>query len=151
MQLRKTHVGALTNNEVLIILNKQLKWHQTSQKKYKKALPKTHKLYPCQWIANEVTSYLLETPASNQTRSDIRNLLNEIEKIDIHNKLTRLEKLQIINLRPSSEPLLYSIIDQCNAKFPKQHDIDQLLHIVSQYLPESEEDEDDSDMERDND
>eukprot|EP01083_Nonionella_stella_P124420 375665_1 len=88
MQLRKTHVGALTNNEVLIILNKQLKWHQTSQKKYKKALPKTHKLYPCQWIANEVTSYLLETPASNQTRSDIRNLLNEIEKIDIHNNIS---------------------------------------------------------------
>ena len=106
-------------------------------------MPKWYKLYPSVWVAKEVKSYLTETTASNQTREHIEKLLLEINKIDTNNQLTRLEKLQIINLRPTSEPQLISIIQQCHKRFPNRDDIGRLLSAIKDNLPDDEEDEDD--------
>eukprot|EP01084_Bolivina_argentea_P145529 255064_1 len=140
MQIKKSHVGPLTNYEMLTILNKQMKWHDKTAKKHpNNKIPQTNKLYPSIWIGKEVKSYLIESSASNLTRIDINNLLNEINKIDVNNRLTRLEKLQIVNLLPTSEPLLYSIVNNCDTKFPNEQDIQKLLEIISKYSPDDDE------------
>merc|ERR1719319_545846 len=124
----------MTNNEVLAILNKQSAWLKERQKKYSKNIEEDEernqeerdRLFPTLWIGKETTAYLKETSASSQSREDIKAVLQELSKIDTDNQLTRMEKLQIINLRPTSEPFLYSIINQCRRKFSQQKDIDAL-------------------------
>ena len=140
MQIKNEHVGPMTNNEVLAILNKQGAWLDERQKKYNNEMS-TKQLFPAMWIGKETASYLKETSASRQSREDIGALLQELGKIDVENQLTRMEKLQIINLRPTSEPFLYSIVNQCRRKFPQQKDIDALLEVIARCLPDDEQDD----------
>ena len=147
MQVLQSHVGPLTNNEVSIILNKQIKWHQDVQKQHEIALPTDHKLYPTVWIANEVQTYLKETSiASTQTRIENNKLLNEINTFDSKNRLTRLEKLQILNLQPTTVAILYSIIDDIKRKFDRT-EIEKLLQIITKYRRINEDDDEEDDEE----
>ena len=152
MELKNTHVGPMTNGEVLAVLKKQMEWHQEVQRQHPrhKEMPKDNKMFPTVWINQETTSYLMDTAAAKQTRDDVKALVQGITKIDSSNKLTRLQKLSIINLRPTTEALLYAIVPQCRHWFTADK-IKELLSCIAESLPDDSDDEEDDDDEDDDD
>ena len=146
MQVLDSHVGPLTNTEVMDIIKQQLNWHKNEENKHNGSMPSQHRLYPTVWISKEINSYLNDTNCI-QNNQDLKKLLNDINKFDTNNNLTRLEKLQIINLLPSSQPLLHSIINQFHKKFTKSTDGDRLIEIISKYRQEEEEEDEDEEEE----
>ncbi|KAJ0974087.1 hypothetical protein J5N97_016052 [Dioscorea zingiberensis] len=84
----------------------------------------------------KVYSFLVESAACNQTRESIEEFLKKCEKF----KLSKTEVLNIINLRPSSQPLIYPLISNCDTRLAKNEDegtdeVQELVDLVTEVLP----------------
>ncbi|KAJ3678576.1 hypothetical protein LUZ60_002379 [Juncus effusus] len=63
----------------------------------------------------KVFEYLTKTPASTQSKESVEEFRQKSDKF----KLTNTEKLNIINLRPTGQPELYSMIKDCAKRYVK--------------------------------
>ncbi|KAH7653072.1 RNA polymerase subunit RPB4/RPC9 protein [Dioscorea alata] len=84
----------------------------------------------------KVYSFLADSAACNQTRECIGEFLKRCEKF----KLSKTELLNIINLRPSSQPLIYPLIRNCDTRLAKNEDegideVQELVDLVKEVLP----------------
>lgn len=86
-------------------------------------------------IAVEIQAYLRERPTSNPEYSQtIEGMAEFLKALHEHQfDLEVAEKLQLVNSAPTSMPVLYALIEECEQRFSE----DQLLKILelcSQYL-----------------
>ncbi|XP_072973173.1 uncharacterized protein [Typha angustifolia] len=123
MKILKRNAGALTNFEVLHFLRSR---GATSD-----PMGCLGAVAPSEC---KVFEYLVETPACNQTRELIDDFLIRSEKF----KLADAEKLNIINLRPSSQPEIYSMIEECGKRLVMGEidEVPELLDLINEILPQ---------------
>jgi hypothetical protein len=88
-----------------------------------------------QTIILEVQAYLRDRPAGNtQTPQSIERMtgfLKELHEYGI--SLEKAEKLQIINSAPSSIPVLYTLVEECEERLSEEK-MSQLVSLSQRYL-----------------
>ncbi|CAN7125832.1 unnamed protein product, partial [Brassica rapa subsp. narinosa] len=120
----KANAGALTNFEVLDLLNSRGASKDTTRVIASETVSRSeYKVY----------DYLMETAASTQTRESVTKFSDKCKGF----KLAKAEILNIINLRPSSDVELTPV---CVLLFTKSHlslqiDIEGILALVQELLP----------------
>ncbi|XP_058082598.1 uncharacterized protein LOC131230692 isoform X2 [Magnolia sinica] len=119
MKIKEAKAGALTNFEVLDLLRSR---GATSD-----PLGALGAVSPSEC---KVFNYLVNSAACNQTREIINEFLKRSEKYN----LARAEKLNIINMRPSSEPQIFPIIEDCETRLDTDK-LKELVSIVVEVLP----------------
>ncbi|KAF8089532.1 hypothetical protein N665_0503s0031 [Sinapis alba] len=117
----KANAGALTNFEVLDLLN---------SRGASKAATRVISPVPRSVSTSEykVYDYLMETAASTQTREIVTKFSGKCKDF----KLAKAEILNIINLRPSSDVELMPIIEKPDER---EINIDGILELVQELLP----------------
>uniref|UniRef100_A0A1J3DYY5 DNA-directed RNA polymerase III subunit RPC9 n=1 Tax=Noccaea caerulescens TaxID=107243 RepID=A0A1J3DYY5_NOCCA len=129
MKIVKTNAGAFTNFEVLDLLNSRGASNDT-----------TRFIAPIAKSEYKVYDYLMETAASTQTREGVNEFAEKCKDF----KLAKAEILNIINLRPSSDVNLNSIIernpgpdtrDDVNNLKSRGINLNGILKLVEDLLP----------------
>ncbi|CAA7034997.1 unnamed protein product [Microthlaspi erraticum] len=117
MKIVKENAGALTNFEVLDLLNSR----GASKDTTRVIAPVTRSEY-------KVYDYLMETAACTQTRERVAKFAEKCKDF----KVAKAEILNIINIRPSSIVELMPIIEK-----PDDRDLDSdgILELVQDLLP----------------
>lgn len=86
-------------------------------------------------IAIEIQSYLRERPTANpefaQSQESITAFLKALHQEGF--ELEKAERLQLVNSAPSSEPVLYNLIEDCEQRFPEDR-VQRLLELVQEHL-----------------
>ncbi|KAJ4887717.1 core protein [Raphanus sativus] len=113
----KANAGALTNFEVLDLLNSRGASKDTTRAN-DKVSGSEYKVY----------DYLMETAASTQTRETVTKFFDKCKDF----KLAKAEILNVINLRPTSDVELTPIIEKPDER---EIDIDGILALVQELLP----------------
>ncbi|ETO28013.1 hypothetical protein RFI_09118, partial [Reticulomyxa filosa] len=146
-----SHVGALTNREVLDILE----FNKNTLLKSAFEPPASTKGTPAGqvsalaasvWITKEVNNYLKESPAAACQREHLKALFDALDKMPLptHDndtelkgtlKLSRLEKLHTANLRPINPPTVYAIINNCDSIFINEESLQRFLDVIADTLP----------------
>ena len=144
MKILAERDALLTNFEVLQHIN-EVKRHNTANKELRNHSPSSFQNLDT--IIIELQRYLKERPAGNekhpQTKEGMENFLRTLHSNGI--KLEKAERLQLIDLSPSSEPVLYNVIEECEQRLdPNQ--ISLVLSLISEHLgfepaPEAKDDD----------
>ncbi|XP_077251398.1 uncharacterized protein LOC143890556 [Tasmannia lanceolata] len=119
MKVIEAKAGALTNFEVLNILRTRV---ATSD-----PLGALGAVTPSEC---KVFDYLVQTAACNQTIESI----DKFQKISEKYRLSKAEKLNIINIRPSSQPEIFPIIEDCENR-GLEPVLEELVNMVVEILP----------------
>ncbi|CAN6850952.1 unnamed protein product [Brassica oleracea] len=115
----KANAGALTNFEVLDLLNSRGASKDTTRVIASETVSRSeYKVY----------DYLMETAASTQTRESVTKFSDKCKDF----KLAKAEILNIINLRPSSDVELTPILEKPDER---EIDIEGILALVQELLP----------------
>ncbi|CDY30741.1 hypothetical protein BRARA_B03836 [Brassica rapa] len=115
----KANAGALTNFEVLDLLNSRGASKDTTRVIASETVSRSeYKVY----------DYLMETAASTQTRDSVTKFSDKCKGF----KLAKAEILNIINLRPSSDVELTPILEKPDER---EIDIEGILALVQELLP----------------
>ncbi|CAN7046229.1 unnamed protein product [Brassica rapa subsp. trilocularis] len=115
----KANAGALTNFEVLDLLNSRGASKDTTRVIASETVSRSeYKVY----------DYLMETAASTQTRESVTKFSDKCKGF----KLAKAEILNIINLRPSSDVELTPILEKPDER---EIDIEGILALVQELLP----------------
>ncbi|XP_077241775.1 RNA polymerase II, Rpb4, core protein [Tasmannia lanceolata] len=119
MKIIEAKAGALTNFEVLDLLRSR---GATSD-----PLGALGAVTPSEC---QVFDYLVQTAACNQTRESI----DEFSRRSGKYKLSKAEKLNIVNIRPSSQPEIFPIIEDCENR-GLEPVLEELVNMVVEILP----------------
>ncbi|KAK1279784.1 hypothetical protein QJS04_geneDACA011615 [Acorus gramineus] len=117
--MKITNLGALTNFEVLDVLRSR------GASSDPLAALGSVSLSEC-----KVFDYLIQTPASVQTREDIDEFMKRCEKY----RLLMAEKLHIVNFRPTCPEEIEPFIDE-GVKRQEPVDAEELAHMISEGCP----------------
>ncbi|KAK1287872.1 hypothetical protein QJS10_CPB19g00885 [Acorus calamus] len=120
--MKITTQGALTNFEVLDVLRSR------GASSDPLAALGSVSLSEC-----KVFDYLIQTPASVQTREDIDEFIKRCEKY----RLLMAEKLHIANFRPTCPEEIEPFMDE-GVKRQEPVDSEELAHMISEVLPHPE-------------
>ncbi|KAK7310113.1 hypothetical protein RJT34_07399 [Clitoria ternatea] len=133
MKILEANAGALTNFEVLDFLRAKGA-SQDPTRVIAKVAQSEYKVY----------DYLVDTPASVQTRENINEFLTGVKQHD----LAKGEVLNILNLRPAAEVEIYPIIENCAERFPDEtEEVTEIVELVKNTLPQLEPKENTKDAE----
>ena len=109
----------LTNFEVRELLRKQQQARSDADKR--RPLPGARRTAsPATWrasqeavvIADQVLTYLDETPCAEQTRDSIRSFMDTVERFN----LTRAEVLTLVNTQPQTLVEIHLIVEECEER-----------------------------------
>ena len=132
MEVKSDTSAMLANYEVISVLND-----------LQKAKNKSNKLLSnLATISYEIIQYLEKTACVKQTPEIISSFLKALEPFN----LKKAEKLQLLNLRPQTAVEIQLIVEESEERLTEDQ-IYELLNIVSEYLPELEEDKESGEME----
>ncbi|XP_014496287.1 DNA-directed RNA polymerase III subunit RPC9-like isoform X2 [Vigna radiata var. radiata] len=120
MKILEANAGALTNFEVLDFLRAKGA-SKDPTRVIAKVAQSEYKVY----------DYLVDTPASNQTRESINEFLTSIKRHD----LAKAEVLNILNTRPTEDVELFPIIESCEKRFPIDEEVAEIVELVTRTLP----------------
>lgn len=126
----------LTNYEVFQHLHevKEKRRHTASQGSAASNFLKAENL---ETIIIELQAYLRDRPAGNenapQTADNIGAFMRELQANKL--ALEKAEKLQLINSAPSSMPVLYSLVEECELRFSPEQ-LELMLNLCRDYLGE---------------
>lgn len=127
MKIIKARDGMLTNAEVLWRVNEIKQQQLTSELG---ASPDNLEI-----VISELQVHLQQRPAGNdkspQSAENISQFMTALRSSGIF--LEKAEVLQIINSAPSSLPVLYTLVEECEERFTDQQS-EHLLELCSQYL-----------------
>lgn len=86
-------------------------------------------------VINEILSHFKQRPAGNlkapQTAENISGFMKELGESGIY--LEKAEVLQIINNAPTSLPVLFNIIEECEDRLDEEQ-TNRLLELCEKYL-----------------
>ncbi|XP_047983956.1 uncharacterized protein LOC125224583 [Salvia hispanica] len=119
MKIIEASAGALTNFELLDLLRSRGAGKDASRA-----------IATVSQSEFKVFDYLEGTVACNQTREIIVNFVAECQKFD----LAKAEILNIVNLRPTSEALLFPLIEECDSRMMKGK-VEELAETITRILP----------------
>ncbi|KAF7145115.1 hypothetical protein RHSIM_Rhsim04G0197700 [Rhododendron simsii] len=116
MKIKKANDSALTNFEVLDFLRSRGAAEDSTRVIVSVA-------------PSEVSNYLEQTVACNQTRESIAEFLKKSDKY----KLVKAEILNIINIRPSSVVDIDPLISDCERRLGES--IEEFIELVAEVFP----------------
>src|SRR4051794_10408774 len=120
MEVKDARCTFLTNREVLSMLQQ--------------STPSTSKnMHKHNTVVYETVKYLKTTPAESQNETDVKKLMQDLQKLY---NLTPAELLQVVNLRPNSNLELAMIIEECEERF-KDEQLEEMLELILLNLPET--------------
>lgn len=86
-------------------------------------------------VAVEIQAYLRERPTSNpeepQTIANMTEFLKALHENQYQLELA--EKLQLINSAPTSMPVLFALVEECEQRFTNEQ-LEVLLDLCTRYL-----------------